>query len=213
MNIKLSDLGTFAVIFAVMFVALSIIGSPVLSFLFVFIYRMLENGLIIFLPFIVMRKKPAKQQVFMAIGLIILLEFIWRVNFTFSAIIFENIIVALIFSLILEIIGVAILLIGTCFIQNMKFVKPDKPLVISMIVYIVISLARMILSVIYVITSVSSFVAKEVGILRIMGIFTGQTGSIYSQLSNMFSSTIVRAIIGSVFVFFLVRFMRKSKII
>jgi hypothetical protein len=211
MNNKIGNVGMFLIIFAVYFTTLSIIGSPFLSFVFVLIYRMLENGLLIFLPFIIMRKKPAKQQVFTAIGLIILLEFIWHVIIFIAVIFYEYMAAGVFFALILNLITVALLLFGAFFIQNMKFVKPDKPLVISMIVYIIVSLVGAVLSSINVLSSFPSFTDGTASIMDIMDTVMGYSDGFISRLSNLFSSTVVRAIIGSVFVFFLVRFMRKRE--
>jgi hypothetical protein len=211
MKTKVSDFGTFAIIFAIYFVALSIIGSPVLSIIFVLIYRMLENGLMIFLPFFILRKKPEKKQVFTAIGLIIALEFFWYVINFISAILYSNIAAAVFFTLILYSLSVAFLLLGTCFIQTMKFTKPDFPLVVSTIVYLVISLVGSFLTAIKFVAATKMISDGTGSILDIMDTVKGGSDDAVTVLSGFFTGTFVRSITATFFIFFLVKFIKKRE--
>jgi hypothetical protein len=172
----------------------------------------IEDAALIFLPFVVLRKKPEIKQIFFAGGLIILQVILRQLTQLILYILFSySELITSIVSVVLVVITEFVLIYGAYFVLTKKFTKPDKPLFIAMAVYISVTLIGTIFSTIAARISYLNYSMSEPSIMQIMEMITHQSAGIYSQLSDFFNGKFVLCLIQTVFIFFLVKYVQKRE--
>jgi hypothetical protein len=210
MKEKVNDISKFIIIFTAFMIVMLITRQP-LQYLFMRLFRfIIEDAAFIFLPFVILRKKPEGKQILLAGGLIILQVILRQSTQIILRILFDYRLVLEIVYLILSVITNFVLICGVYFIQIRKFAKPEKPLFIAMAVYIAVSLIGTVFSTIATQISFSGFEIGTASIMQILEVFTHQTAGIYSLLSNFFTGKFVLCLIQTVFVFCLVKAVNPS---
>jgi hypothetical protein len=211
MKEKVNDISIFILMFTAFMTTLLVTRQVHYNY-FINLFRfIIENAALIFLPFAVLRKKPDRGQILLAAGLIILQVVLRQSTQIILRILFDYRLVLEIVYLVLSVITNFILIYGVYFIQTRKFTKPEKPLFIAMAVYIAVSLIGAIFSTIAASISYGVYNTSEPSIMQIMEIMTRDSAGIYSQLSDFFNGKFVLCLIQTVFVFYLVKTVKKRE--
>jgi hypothetical protein len=170
----------------------------------------IENAALVLLPFAFLRKKPGGKQMLLAFLLIISQVFLRQITQFILGILFDYRLLSVIIYLVLSVITNIVLIYGVYFVLTRKFAKPEKPLFIAMVVYILVSLIGAIFSTITAWISYGVYSTSEPSIMQIIEVLTHQSAGIYSQLSNFFNGKFIICLIQTLFVFFLVKSVKKQ---